>query len=159
MKVFVLLKLCNFTIWWTQQLSDKGALWCDTRMTMASELCCPISQRNKMWHQKHGIPCRLFCCWKPSVVIFTFLCILEVPSSNLGPETGYIDWGISLFSSAPPVKSQGGITLHVVLKLRMCVSVPSTTQMTNVDKWKWIKSLVVRSNMIARKANVAGHTS
>jgi hypothetical protein len=32
--------------------------------------------------------------------------ILEVPGSNLGPETGHSDWGFSWFSSIPPGKCQ-----------------------------------------------------
>jgi hypothetical protein len=43
----------------------------------------------------------------PNVVVecLTFLlCILEVPNSNLDPETRYPDWGVSWFPLVPPGK-------------------------------------------------------
>jgi hypothetical protein len=37
-------------------------------------------------------------------VVKLLLRILEIPASNLGPETGYLDWGFLYFSSAPSDK-------------------------------------------------------
>jgi hypothetical protein len=49
--------------------------------------------------------CVCVCVCKGTVKIHKLrVCIREVPGLNLGPQTGYPDWGFSWFSSLPPNK-------------------------------------------------------
>jgi hypothetical protein len=48
-----------------------------------------------------------------SVWLPPLFCVREIPDSNLGPETGYTDWGFSSFSCPPPPRKMAGVVPQI----------------------------------------------